>query len=304
MTRPTITTSDAQATYRYLRIGILAVVVMLGWAVWTEHQNAGCWQTSISAYYYTPARAIFVGGLMAVGFALIVIKGATLWEDIFLNIAGMLAPVVALAPTSGAGTCWSIEPVASPRVPRDAADPDGPWVLAEWVRANIENNIEALLVVGIAGLVIAAGIAVITNRTPTALVTVVPLSTAIGLAVTLSLLALGWLALRQWDDFETQAHGIAAVAFFVFLAAAAVESMRDRWSKGERTLAVGYGLIAVAMVATFAVIYPMRNRWDHAILVLEALEIVWFGVFWAVQTWERWREPVTTSPSPSTSGSA
>ncbi|MEM8746029.1 MAG: hypothetical protein AAGF91_04950 [Actinomycetota bacterium] len=304
MTRPTITTSDAQATYRYLRIGILAVVVMLGWAVWIEHRNAGCWQTSISGYYYTPARGIFVGGLLAVGFALIVIKGATFWEDVFLNVAGMLAPVVALAPTSSAGTCWSIEPVASPRVPRDAADPDGPWMLAEWVRANIENNIEALLVVGIAGLVIAAMIAVIQHRTPTALVTVVPKETAIGLAVTLSILFAGWLALRWWDDFETQAHGYAAIAFFGFLFAAAVTSALHRWSSDAKGRAIVYGLIAAAMAATFVVIFPMQDGWDHAILWLEALEILWFGLFWAVQTNERWREPVTPSTSTSTSGSA
>lgn len=33
-----------------------------------------CWQRSISAYYYTPVRPIFVGGLMLIGFSLIVIE--------------------------------------------------------------------------------------------------------------------------------------------------------------------------------------------------------------------------------------
>ena len=40
---------------------------------------------------------------MAIGFCLIVIKGSTAWEDTCLNVAGMLAPVVAVVPTSDAG---------------------------------------------------------------------------------------------------------------------------------------------------------------------------------------------------------
>ncbi|MBA3654232.1 MAG: hypothetical protein H0W70_08560 [Actinobacteria bacterium] len=51
---------------------LLAVSILL------EHHNVvgGCWQTSISAYYYTPVRAVFVGALMAIGLSLIVIKGS------------------------------------------------------------------------------------------------------------------------------------------------------------------------------------------------------------------------------------
>ena len=88
----------AQKTYRYLRIGLIGAAVMLAAAVVIERWHVDCWQGSISAYYYTPVRAVFVGALVAVGLSLIVIKGEG-HEDVYLNIAGMLAPVVAFVPT-------------------------------------------------------------------------------------------------------------------------------------------------------------------------------------------------------------
>src|SRR5687767_10736268 len=95
-------------TYRYLRLGLIGSAVMLGIAVTFEYlKGPSCFQTSISGYYYTPARAVFVGALVAVCVALIVIKG-TGWEDFALNVAGMLAPVVAFVPTVNVGECWSI----------------------------------------------------------------------------------------------------------------------------------------------------------------------------------------------------
>jgi hypothetical protein len=46
-------------TYRYLRGGMAVMIVMLGTAVIGERLMATCWQTSISAYYFTTAHSIF-----------------------------------------------------------------------------------------------------------------------------------------------------------------------------------------------------------------------------------------------------
>jgi hypothetical protein len=106
--------SAAVVTYRYLRLGMVGVVLLLGVSILIERWQVDCWQTSVSAYYYTPVRAVFVGGLMAIALALIVIKGSTTWEDATLNAAGMLAPVVAVVPTADVGRCWSVAPGPSP----------------------------------------------------------------------------------------------------------------------------------------------------------------------------------------------
>ena len=54
---------------------------------------------SISAFYYSPARGLFVGTLVAIGVALVAYRGYTRGENWLLNVAGTLAIVVALFPT-------------------------------------------------------------------------------------------------------------------------------------------------------------------------------------------------------------
>jgi hypothetical protein len=103
MTKPSTTkyefATSERKTYRYLRLALVALVALIMTAVALEWGRTHCLQTSISAYYYTPARSIFVGSLVAIGVALIAIRGRSDGEDALLNLAGMLAPVVAFVPT-------------------------------------------------------------------------------------------------------------------------------------------------------------------------------------------------------------
>src|SRR3954469_5812708 len=127
-------------TYRYLRMAMIAMIVLLGASLVIEWSKTDprCLQTSISAYYYTPVRAIFVGALITIGVCMVVLKGNTEPEDILLNVAGILAPAVALVPTPGQGKCHSV-PVAL----GDAA-------------ANVANNMLALFIVGVPCLILTA----------------------------------------------------------------------------------------------------------------------------------------------------
>ena len=92
-------------TTRYLRLGMIALVLGLGVSVLYEHAKtrpAGgghCWQESISAYYYTPVQSFLVAALVAVGICLVALKGSTEFEDVALNFAGVFAPIVAFVPT-------------------------------------------------------------------------------------------------------------------------------------------------------------------------------------------------------------
>ena len=87
-------------TYRYLRGGIPVMMVLLAAALIIERAGATCWQTSISAYYFTSAHGVFIAALCAIGTMLIVYKGSRDTEDVLLNLAGILAFVVAVVPTS------------------------------------------------------------------------------------------------------------------------------------------------------------------------------------------------------------
>lgn len=60
-------------------------------------------QSSMSAYYYTGMRDVFVGSLFAVGVALYLYRGFSSAENVVLSVAGVLAVCVALFPTQGGG---------------------------------------------------------------------------------------------------------------------------------------------------------------------------------------------------------
>src|SRR4051794_38394117 len=124
-------------TWRYLRLAIVVLAAGLAVAVAYQvfHGTCKCFLTSISAYYYTPVHAYFVGALVSIGVCLLCLKGNTPGEDILLNLAGMLAPVVAFVPTP--------------------AEDHSAVVLFNDVDidSSVTNNITALLVVGAIGLV-------------------------------------------------------------------------------------------------------------------------------------------------------
>ena len=89
-------------TYFVLRM-VIAVgaiglpVALVGWAAVDPEPAAAV--TSLSAFYYTPARGLFVGTLVAIGVALVAYRGYTRGENRLLNAAGTLAMVAAPRPT-------------------------------------------------------------------------------------------------------------------------------------------------------------------------------------------------------------
>ena len=274
--------SSAIKTYRYLRLGMVVLVVVLAVSILLERLQVdpGCWQTSISAYYYTPVQAVLVGTLIAIGVALITVKGSTSFEDIVLNLAGMFAPVVALVPTSHEGTCMSVE-----YIPRDAAP-------------LIDNNVSALAIGGAVSLLLALVTAWLIARRSgpidSSRLSTIDRPSRIGLAIATGVVAGGVVWYFWLPGFDTYAHSTAAIAMFVCIGLAAANSARSQGSTGGRSQRYRqlYWAIVAAMVVGAAVILIARRfvDWHHGVLWLEALEIALFAAFWAVQTVELWNE--------------
>jgi hypothetical protein len=279
---------DVRKTYRYLRIGMIGAVVLLAVSIGIERSKVDCFQTSISAYYYTPVRAIFVGSMFAVGLSLIVYKGRSTWEDASLNFAGMLAPVVAVAPTTDVGRCWSVAPSPLP------VQADGS--LATWVVTNIDNNFYALLIAGFIGLGVALATAMAVDRRA-------PLDrrrrgTWVSLGVTFLALLLGWWLIQNWNDFTTRAHAWAALLMFASLTVAIVVQAIEHRHEGDKGLFWVYVGIAALMIFGGVLIAVTRAFGEHTVFALEAYEITFFAVYWIVQTAENWKERVVgTAPA-------
>ena len=261
----------AVKSYRYLRLAIVLVLLSIFASVLIERLDVDCWQRSISAYYYTPVRAVFVSGLVAIGVSLIAIKGDPGGEDIFLNFAGVLAPIVAFVPTSlPEPSCSSVETVL--------LDPE----------AYVDNNLLAYAIGG----ALAIGLSFLVawrERTPTFSAWDRP--SLLGLAGAGALLVAGlvwYLGFR--DHFLDQAHFAAAVAMFVALGAVMVVNVVRGRRRGSpwRWYAVTAAAMALSAVVVLAGKLVIDPGWRHQTLWLEFLELGAVLVYWAAQTGEHW----------------
>jgi hypothetical protein len=254
---------------------MIALVIGLATAVVYEIARRGgdCVQTSISAYYYTHAQAVFVGSLVAIGACLIALRGSTDHEDVLLNVAGMLAPVVAFVPTPHAGDCASLE-----GVPQDPTP-------------NIENNVTALLVVGLAAFVFLAGLTLwdrAHDTTPRRPGTVA----LIGYGVALALWAGGglvFLVARGW--FVGHAHIWSAVAMFTcIIVVGVVNAFSFKRKQGDPNVWNRYSAIGALMPVSVLGLLWFGGKYN--VLEAEAAAILLFAVFWAIQTQELWYQGV------------
>lgn len=286
---------DAIKTYRYLRIGMIGAVVLLAASIAIERSKVDCWQTSISAYYYTPVRAVFVGTMIAVGLSLIVYKGRATGEDVCLSFAGGLAPVVAVAPTTDVGRCWSVPPRPLP------VEDDGS--LADWVGTNIDNNINALLIAGVFGLAVAALTAMVVTRSVRAPMEMGERGTRVSLAVTAVALLLGWWLIQNWGEFSTRAHGFAAILMFLFLIGAIVSKVVEHRDERDKPWFWVYSAVAGLMIVGGILIPTTRIFGEHTVFALEAYEIALFAIYWIIQTGEYWSEEVSTEQVEAEDGS-
>jgi hypothetical protein len=274
-------------TYRYLRLSMVLLVVVLSTSViWASIEEEGV-RGSISDYYYSSARAVFVSCLVAIGVGLIALRGNTDPEDVFLNLAGMLAPVVAFVPTP-----HGMPPPAT-------------------VKA-IENNVASLLIGGVVTVVVAAAVAKWgPKRPPGTPQPELKTSDKVGLSIALLMVAAAvvWLAVNH-DGFIYGAHYTAAVTMFVFIALAVLVNTRrgarilarvagrfskdstreERWDPARATNSPArsrkvYGTIFVLMLVT-QLLWLLEPHFDQTVLTVEAAMILLFAVFWARQTWD------------------
>jgi hypothetical protein len=274
---------DLLSTYRYVRAAIMILVVMLAASIVVQHHHdpSGCWEHSISAYYYTPARGVLVAQLVAVGVCVIAIKGSSEVEDILLNLAGMLAPVIAFVPSRTNGLC----PSTSATVEEKAA--------------AVANNMTALFVAGFVALTVVLVSAVVASRRAR-----IGRGREVGMALSwvLYLATLGWFAFDR-SGFESVAHYVAAAMFFVFVigvvVANAVNYAEDHPSRYRLFVPVNrYTVLAGAMIVSPTVLWlvSLAVSWQHAPFFIEGVLIGLFAVFWLAQSTELWSRSAAVEP--------
>ena len=271
--------TSLERTYRYLRIGIAGTVVAIFVGVAQAAATYG-WLTSISDYFYTPARDVFVGALVAVSLALFALSGRGA-ERALLDAAALFAPLIALVPTT-------LAPDAVPGV----AVPCTGRCFPPAYEADAANGVIVYLVLGALVLLVALLLAALGEVSPAAvwpslLIAVVVLATT----------ALTWAFAR--DAFLQYAHFVATTAFFALFAAAAVRTAFPRQgpppAPAFRVLyaAIAAGLVLV-LVAYVVLLPQATGSGIPIVLIVEAIALTLFLAFWVVQSLEKWSDPDPT----------
>jgi len=301
-------------SYRYLRIAMVGLLIALAAAVFYQSSQQGSFLASVSAYYYTPAQAVFVGALIGLGACMIALQGLTDAEDQFLNLGGIFAIVVAIVATGRGADFESAvracrESGGTLLTHQASTNLDCPGVLAlqDATRANVENNMAALLIVGGLTLVLTAVILLKGKAAKPGTE-----GWAIGgfsAAVVLWLLGLIALAVSV-DWLAGHGHYIAAggLLLSILLVAGANAHRRQqrptmrRARKGDVLKSPrAYTWIAIAMLVLSGVLIVLWLTNAISLFWVEILVALLFILFWIVQTIDlefeaRTVTTVTTAP--------
>ena len=297
---------------------MLVAVVALASSIIEEYlkPGVGCFMGSISGYFYTPVHSVFISVMVAIGVALIVIKGKTALEDAFLSLAGMMAPIVAFLPTTddAHGACRTqllgvhdYLPATAPYTAVPNLKSNVTQLLSQldprFSMSSISNNLHALVYAGVAGIgIVFFGwvFALWRNKTNKTRLAEYTTGFRVNLGLGAVVVAASWLLIVFRYQWVLHQHAKAAGAMFVFLAAAALTNwfIGPKKARRDRNYASAYLVIGCLMILAgglFAVDYEWGDRsWlgGHLVLVIEAVEIALFFVYWLIQTVDRWVETV------------
>lgn len=262
---------DLIYTYRYVRAGMVALLFMLVFSVGYQAVLArGCLLGSISAYYFTPARAIFIGALSGLGVLLIVHKARSQEEDVLLDFSGVMAMVVAIVPT----------------VPDQGCSGSSSLPSADIANA-VRNNIWTLIVVLVAAIIARRVLRRDRPRTPRSVG-----ATVAGVICIVILVGELVFFLVRRDSFIALSHGIAAVTMVAGVIAVMVfnalnqpaDPRGQRFRRAYYTIAIALGLFLAVAVALHLWLPGFRQF----ILLAELIVIALFMAFWITQTIELW----------------
>ena len=259
------------------------MIVLLFAAVLIDSVPTDCWQGSISDYYYTAARNVFVAALCCLGVMLIVYKGSKDTEDVLLDLAGTLAFFVAFVPakTPEAGGCQLILPTADEKL------------------SAINNNVGAAIVALIVAGLIIAFVYVVDKESRSQTTRLGNRLRMLSVVILACFVAAFIFAPKL---FEATAHYAAAITIFaiiiavVFINAYLVSNQdqqdpmkRERYRKVYRF--IGWmmlgSLLGAVVFATMGWL-SKGDAWNIPLFALETALLIEFAVFWAFQTVELW----------------
>jgi len=290
--------NDASMTAQYVRLVLFVIVVVLAVSIlFTINRDDG-FESSISDYFHTPARFAFVSSMFAIGVCLMVLYSSVRLENVLLNIAGALAPIVGFAATTQA---------------TGKKPPTGFDVITSQVDTFAEQTLPAyfLALVLFAFCVLRVHTE---NRVRIFLRTFASVCVLAGLTWLCWNEHLGWLL-----PGRRSVHTLAAIGFFVPLIALVFLTARSSGRKPPERVTgpykpFYYALSALMFVAGLFLLLDKtvieleeEHDWPYSVFIVEAVLIACFAAFWLAE-FLRVQKLATTCPQqdvrPLTDGAA
>lgn len=268
--------TSPQRTYRYLRLAVAGTVAVIFVSMGIAATSVG-WLTTVSDYFYTPARDAFVGALIAVAVALLALSGRGL-ERALLDAAALFAPLIALIPTT-------LAPGSVPGVDVPCAQRCFPPAF----EADAANGVLTYLAVGLLTVLVALLLAALRQVELTA----VGWSLIVAVVV---LLVVGATWLFAPGLLLTQGHFVATIAFFALFALVALRNAFPRRTapppRPFRAIYVGIAVGLAAVLVAYVALLPRADDLGAPIvLIAESVALVLFAAFWVTQCVEKWNDP-------------
>ena len=276
--------TSLQRTYRNLRLAIAGTVIFIGIAVAIAATTGGL-LPSISAYYYTSARNIFVGALIGSAVAILAISGYGI-QRVLLDAAGLCAPLIALVPV----------PMTNGTVPGYPNPcPGDTLCVPASVVPDVSTSVITYLIAGGIGILVAFVLTLVRPKGDRVNLRAVIPSFTVAVAI-LGLVALGWFGAR--DIFLPLAHIVASVSFFTLIAAVAAVNVFEPPTQGDappaRWKKIAYWIIASAMVVDLAMTLLASlfgfgaDMVPPPVFIGEFISLLLFLAFWVLQTLQSW----------------
>lgn len=288
--------ASLQRTYRYLRMGIGGTVLLIFVSVAVAMTQVGV-LSSVSAYFYTPARTVFVGALIAASLGLLAISGTGV-ERALLDVAGLLAPLVALVPTP-------LVPGSVPGITIECGSADS--CVPSAYHLDVFNGITTYLLVSV--VIIVAAFFIFKGRN---LEFLAVRSSLLGASGLLLVVALSWAFAR--DVFIQYAHVSAAILFFLAIGSVAVAKAFEQHhgARPTRLYQRLYWIIAIGFLFDAAVaVAVIYGGWLESfavppVLICELLALALFLLYWTLQSFPRWdsKHPQLVFPGSLAAGNA
>jgi hypothetical protein len=262
--------------YRTLRAVIGGIVILLvpvvyigNWLIFIRHPG-DCFYNphwipgSLSGFYYTHMRNLFVGAMCAVGVFLVAYRGHDRWDDRLTNVAGLAAICIALFPTMP--PYYSKSP-NGPNQFFTRANQCGPSTLITYHLSPHQSSIRDVHVVSLFVLFLMVFLMVLVQFTRTK-----PSKAELQRPVRGSLRA-WWKALFPVKQLAGRIHAWWRGLFAV----------KQRRVRNWVFVACAGGIALSALLALFTAIWSSAGKNVPLLLFAEVLAFWCFGVAWFVK---------------------